>query len=84
MKYCDYTHSRWEIIALRHNDTIALCVDHEFYFTKQDLVDNLNECLNKVLNFYDQGVEPEELEELVGYVKDFLTDYPLLSRALLA
>ena len=72
MKYSTWIDDKWEILQVSET---SLSIDYSIIITIDDIKNNLNSCLNKVINLYDGDVTPEELEELVNYLREFVIDY---------
>ena len=72
MRYCDWSHSRWEIWE---TPGPRICIDYIVSFDLSDVKNDLNDCLNRVLSYYGNNVSAEELEELVGYFDEFKSNY---------
>jgi hypothetical protein len=48
-------------------------IDYIIKFTVDDLC-NLSKCLNTIIDHYDGNMSPEELEELVNHLREFISD----------
>lgn len=72
MRYSTWHNSRWEVFE---KPGPSISIDYLIDFTLGELTNNLNDCLNIVMNQYGGNISPEELEELVGYLREFMLDH---------